>query len=264
MEEPIVPTIEQHFGDMTDPRVDRTKLHDLLNILVIAICAIIGGADNWEDVEEFGKARLAWFQTFLDLPNGIPSHDTFTRVFARLNPEEFRACFLGWIGAVSGVLGAQVIAIDGKVLRRSHDKGIGRGAIDMVSAWATANRLVLGQVKVDEKSNEITAIPQLLQSLAVAGCIVTIDAMGGHPGIAAQIVDRDGEYVLALKKTRSISTRMWCSFLTIYRPATIRRMPLSMRKRSIRGMDALKSVSAGPFPTRRCCGTYAALPTGRS
>jgi len=198
----ILPTIEQHFGDLTDPRVDRTKLHDLLHILVIALCAIIGGADNWEDIEEYGNARLAWFRTFLDLPNGIPSHDTFTRVFARLDAEQFRACFLNWIGAVSEVMGAQVIAIDGKVLRRSHDKGIGQAAIDMVSAWATANRLVLGQVKVAEKSNEITAIPQLLQALAVAGCIVTIDAMGCHAAIAEQIVDREGEYVLALKENQ--------------------------------------------------------------
>ena len=182
--------------------MDRTKLHELLHILVIALCAIIGGADNWEDVEEFGKVRLGWFQTFLDLPNGIPSHDTFTRVFARLDPEEFRACFLGWVSAVSEVLGTQVIAIDGKVLRGSRDTGIGRGAIDMVSAWATTNRLVLGQVKVDEKSSEITAIPQLLQVLALAGCIVTIDAMGCHPEMAEQIVDRDGEYVLALKENQ--------------------------------------------------------------
>ena len=182
--------------------MDRTKLHELLKILVIALCAILAGADNWEDVAEFGKARLAWFQTILELPNGIPSHDTFTRVFARLDPEEFRASFLSWRGAVSELLGGQVIAVDGKVLRRSHDKGIDRGTIDMVSAWATANRLVLGQVKVDEKSNEITAILQLLQALAVAGCIVTLDAMGCHTDIAEQIVDRDEEYVLALKENQ--------------------------------------------------------------
>ena len=190
MEDSVLPTIEQHFGDLTDPRIDRTKLHELMNILVIAICAILAGADNWEDVEEFGKARLEWFQTFLPLPNGIPSHDTFTRVFARLDPKQFQNCFMRWISAVSQVLGGQVIAIDGKVLRRSHDKGIGKAAIDMVSAWATANRLVLGQVKVDEKSNEITAIPQLLQALEVSACIVTIDAMGCQTEIAEQILER--------------------------------------------------------------------------
>lgn len=202
MENEVLPVIENHFGDLTDPRMDRTKLHKLLDVLVIAICAVIAGADNWEDVEEFGKARLEWFRTFLELPNGIPSHDTFTRVFARLDPEQFQACFLSWMNAVSAVIGGQVIAIDGKVLRRSHDKGIGKAAIDMVSAWASANRLVLGQVKVDEKSNEITAIPQLLEALEVAGCIVTIDAMGCQTDIAAQIIDREAEYVLALKENQ--------------------------------------------------------------
>ena len=199
MEDKVLPTIEQHFGDLTDPRIDRTKLHELMNILVIAICAVIAGADNWEDVEEFGKARIEWFQTFLELPHGIPSHDTFTRVFARLDPEQFQACFIRWMTAVCEVISGQVIAIDGKVLRRSHDKGIDKAAIDMVSAWATANRLVLGQVKVDEKSNEITAIPQLLEALEVSGCIVTIDAMGCQTEIAAKIIDREAEYVLGLK-----------------------------------------------------------------
>jgi predicted transposase YbfD/YdcC len=202
MEDKVVPSIEQHFGDFIDPRIDRTKLHELLNILVIALCAVIAGADNWEDVEEFGKARIEWFRTFLDLPNGIPSHDTFTRVFARLDPEQFQACFMRWMSAVSEVIGGQVIAIDGKVLRRSHDKGAGKAAIDMVSAWATANHLVLGQVKVAEKSNEITAIPQLLEALEVAGCIVTIDAMGCQTVIAEKIIDREAEYVLALKENQ--------------------------------------------------------------
>jgi predicted transposase YbfD/YdcC len=202
MENEVLPAIENHFGDLTDPRIDRTKLHKLIDILVIAICAVIAGADNWEDVEEFGKARIEWFQTFLELPNGIPSHDTFTRVFARLDPQQFQSCFMRWMSAVSQVMGGQVIAIDGKVLRRSHDKGIGKTAIDMVSAWASANRLVLGQVKVDEKSNEITAIPQLLEALEVSGCIVTIDAMGCQTEIAEQIIDRDAEYVLALKENQ--------------------------------------------------------------
>jgi predicted transposase YbfD/YdcC len=202
MENTVLPTLDQHFGDLSDPRVDRTKLHKLMNILVIAICAVIAGADNWEDVEEFGKARLEWFQSFLDLPNGIPSHDTFNRVFARLDPEQFQAGFIRWMSAVTEVIGGQVIAIDGKVLRRSHDKGIGKAAIDMVSAWASANHLVLGQVKVNEKSNEITAIPQLLAALEVSGCIVTIDAMGCQTEIAEQIIDREAEYVLALKENQ--------------------------------------------------------------
>lgn len=199
MEKTIRASIEENFGSIPDPRIDRTKLHKLTDILVIAICAAICSCDSWEDVEEFGKAKQDWFKTFLELPNGIPSHDTFNRVFARLDPLEFRTCFLNWIKAGSELIGGQVIAIDGKVLRRSHDRGIGKGAIDMVSAWACANRLVLGQVKVDEKSNEITAIPQLLKALEISGCIITIDAMGCQTEIAKTVVEEDGDYVLALK-----------------------------------------------------------------
>jgi predicted transposase YbfD/YdcC len=202
MEEEISAAIKQHFGDLTDPRIDRTKLHKLLDILVIAICAVIAGADNWEDIADFGQAKMEWFKMFLELPNGIPSHDTFNRVFARLDPQEFRTGFMSWINAVSAVMGGQVIAIDGKVLRRSHDHGIGKAAIDMVSAWATANCLVLGQVKVDDKSNEITAIPQLLKALEVSGCIVTIDAIGCQTEIAETIIEKEAEYVLSLKENQ--------------------------------------------------------------
>jgi predicted transposase YbfD/YdcC len=202
MEDEVLPTIENHFGDLTDPRIDRTKLHKLIDILVIAICAVIAGADTWEDVAAFGQAKVDWFKTFLELPNGIPSHDTFNRVFARLDPQQFQDGFLRWMSAVSEVIGGQVIAIDGKVLRRSHDRGIGKAAIDMVSAWASANRLVLGQVKVEDKSNEITAIPQLLRALEVSGCIVTIDAIGCQTEIAELIIDQDADYVLSLKENQ--------------------------------------------------------------
>jgi predicted transposase YbfD/YdcC len=202
MKDEVLPTIENHFGDLTDPRIDRTKLHKLLDILVIAICAVIAGADNWEDVAAFGQAKIEWFKTFLELPNGIPSHDTFNRVFARLDPQQFQDRFIRWISAVSEVIGGQVIAIDGKVLRRSHDRGIGKAAIELVSAWASANRLVLGQVKVDDKSNEITAIPQLLQALEVSGCIITIDAIGCQTEIAETIIDQEADYVLSLKENQ--------------------------------------------------------------
>jgi predicted transposase YbfD/YdcC len=201
MMEKVSANIEQHF-DLTDPRIDRTKLHKLLDIVVIAICAVIAGADNWEDIAEFGQAKVDWFKRFLELPNGIPSHDTFNRVFARLDPQEFRQGFMSWISAVSEVISGQVIAIDGKVLRRSHDRGIGKAAIDMVSAWACANRLVLGQVKVDDKSNEISAIPQLLRALEVSGCIVTIDAIGCQTEIAETIIDQQADYVLSLKENQ--------------------------------------------------------------
>jgi predicted transposase YbfD/YdcC len=170
-----------------------------LDILVIAICAIICGADDWVAIQEFGEAKLDWFQGFLDLPNGIPSHDTFGRVFARLDPEQFHTCFMNWIMAASELTNGQVIAIDGKTLRRSHDKILGKGAIVMVSAWATANHLVLGQVKVDDKSNEITAVPELLRALDISGCIITTDAMGCQKEIASLIVAGKGDYVLALK-----------------------------------------------------------------
>ena len=192
MNEQASAAIEQYFGGLTDPRVDRTKLHKLIDILVIAICAVVAGADSWEDVADFGEAKQEWFKTYLDLPNGIPSHDTFNRVFARLDAQQFQECFVRWISAVSAVVSGQVIAIDGKVLRRSHDRGIGQAAIDMVSAWASANRLVLGQVKVADKSNEISAIPQLLQALEVSGCIVTLDAIGCQTEIAATILAKIG------------------------------------------------------------------------
>jgi predicted transposase YbfD/YdcC len=194
-----VASIQTHFADLTDPRSDHTKQHLLLDLIVIAFAAILCGADSWVEVEAFGEAKQAWFRRFLPLPNGIASHDTFGDVFARLNPEEFRACFLSWVQAVMTVTQGQVIALDGKTVRRSQDRRWGKSPIHMVSAWAQTNRLVLGQVKVDEKSNEITAIPALLRLLDVAGCIVTIDAMGTQTAIAEQIVAQGADYVLAVK-----------------------------------------------------------------
>jgi predicted transposase YbfD/YdcC len=193
------PAISEHFADLEDPRIDRTKLHQLFDIIIIAICAVICGADTWVAVEEFGNAKIDWIRTFLELPNGIPSHDTFGRVFALLDPEQFQRCFVSWIQAISQITDGEIVALDGKTLRRSHDGTLGKAAIHMVSAWASANRLVLGQLKVDEKSNEITAIPELLRLLTLKGCIVTIDAMGCQTEIAQVIVDEGADYVLALK-----------------------------------------------------------------
>jgi predicted transposase YbfD/YdcC len=192
-------TLYEHFATLEDPRVERTKHHQLLAIITIALCAVICGADTWVDREEFGKAKRAWFETFLELPNGIPSHDTFGRVFARLDPEQFQACFLSWVQAINTVVPAQQIAIDGKTARRSHNRAAGKAAIQMVSAWASETHLVLAQRHVDEHSNEQTALPRLLEQLDLAGCIVSIDAMGCLPKIAKQIKEQDGEYVLALK-----------------------------------------------------------------
>jgi predicted transposase YbfD/YdcC len=192
-------SIAVHFAELRDPRLERTKAHDLHTILVIAICGIVAGANDWVAVAEFGRSKQAWFATFLDLPNGIPSHDTFWRVFRALDPDQFQTCFLNWIRATSPLIGGQVIAIDGKQLRRSHDKGLGCSAIYMVSAWATANHLVLGQRKVADKSNEITAIPELLRALDLTGSLVTIDAIGCQTAIAQLIVDQGADYLLALK-----------------------------------------------------------------
>ncbi len=204
-----VEQLRQRFAALQDPRVERTKLHQLLDIITIAICAVICGADDWSEIELFGHAKEAFFKSFLPLPNGIPSHDTFNRVFARLNPEQFQKCFLEWVqelvrassGQVKGVKG--VVAIDGKRVCGSRDTPNGKGAIQMVSAWAQDNGMVLGQMKVDDKSNEITAIPALLQLLDLEGCIVTIDAMGCQKEIATAITEGGGDYVLALKANHS-------------------------------------------------------------
>ena len=187
------------FAEVPDPRVERTRWHNLTDILVIALCAVLCGAEAFTDMEDWGHAKEAWLRERLALPHGIPSHDTFNRVFARLDPDAFTTCFLRWVEALRQPTQGQIVALDGKTLRHSFDRAGGRGAIHVVSAWAAANRLVLGQVKVDEKSNEITALPALLALLDVQGCIVTIDAMGCQKEIAAQIVAQQGDYVLALK-----------------------------------------------------------------
>jgi predicted transposase YbfD/YdcC len=191
-----------HFADLPDPRIDRTKHHKLIDIVGITICAVICGADGWAAIEEYGHAKEAWLREFFELPAGIPSDDTFRRVFTGLSPTQFQDRFVTWVQAISAQTGGQVVAIDGKTARRSYDRGDNKGAIHMVSAWASADHLVLGQLKTDAKSNEITAIPDLLQMLALEGCIVTIDAMGCQTAIAGQIVDQEADYVLALKENQ--------------------------------------------------------------
>jgi predicted transposase YbfD/YdcC len=194
-----MPSLLTHFLSVEDPRDGPHLLHPLVNIIAIAICGVICGADEWTEIEEFGHAKYDWLKRFLDLTHGIPSHDTFGRVFGRLDAQQFEEVFMSWVQAVAEKTQGQVIAIDGKTVRRSHDQHLGKKAVHMVSAWASANRLVLGQVKVDEKSNEITAIPALLRLLDLSGCIVTIDAMGCQKEIAAQVVGQGGDYVLAVK-----------------------------------------------------------------
>jgi predicted transposase YbfD/YdcC len=194
--------LQQRFSKIDDPRIERSKEHQLLDMMTIAVCAVICGADSWTDIEQFGLAKRDFFKRFLLLPNGIPSHDTFGRLFARIKPSQFEACFAAWVQDLVELAAGQVVALDGKCLRRSGDKDAdGKGAIYMVSAWATENGagLVLAQRKVAEKSNEITAIPELLKLLDLSGCIVTIDAMGTQTAIAQAIIAQGADYVLALK-----------------------------------------------------------------
>lgn len=198
----LLGTIEEHFGSVSDPRIERTKEHKLIDILVIAICAVICGAEGWVDIENYGKSKKRWLKAFLELPNGIPSHDTFGRVFSLLDAQEFQAAFYSWVMAVNEITEGQIINVDGKCMLGSEDKALGKRAIYMVSAWAEANHLVLGQRKVDEKSNEITAIPGLLKILAISGCIVTIDAIGTQTNIAKTIIEADADYVLSVKENQ--------------------------------------------------------------
>jgi len=202
MPQELTASIVEHFEELVDPRIERQKQHKLIDILVLAICAVLCGANDWVAVETCGKAKEAWFRRFLELPSGIPSHDTFGRVFALLAPGQFQECFLRWIQAVARAVAGQVVASDGKTLRRSYDRRSAQAAIHMVSAWAAQNRVVLGQLKTEENSNEITAIPELLRVLDVSGGLVTIEAMGCQRAIAQQIVEQGGEYVLALKRNQ--------------------------------------------------------------
>jgi predicted transposase YbfD/YdcC len=193
-------SIDEQFGTLRDPRRDHLKAQRLLDILTIALWAVICGADDWVEVETFGPATVDWLRTFLDLPGGIPSHDPFGRVFARLDPDDVRRGFVQWVKAVVGEPGQQVVAGDGKTLRRSHDRRSGRAALHLVSAWASTSGVVLWQVATEAKSNEITAIPVRLKLLALEGAVVTIDAMGCHTAIAQQSVEQRADYVLARKK----------------------------------------------------------------
>jgi predicted transposase YbfD/YdcC len=199
MSEKPLASISECFGDMSDPRVQGRCEYCLIEIIIIAICAVIAGANSWVEVETFGRSKESWLRRFLGLKSGIPSHDTFGDVFGMIDGEEFQRSFIRWIERVFTVTGGQVIAIDGKTARRSHDKNIGQDAIHLVNAWASANGITLGQRKVDGKSNEITAIPELLRLLNITGCIVSIDAMGCQKTIAQAIRDEKADYVLCLK-----------------------------------------------------------------
>jgi len=200
MADPMNASIVEHFRTLKDPRIERTKKHNLLDILVIALCTLLTGGEGFQDMELFGKSKRAWLQTFLALPHGIPSHDTFGRVFARLNPRRFQECFLSWTRAVAQLTQGTLISLDGKTVKASFDRATAASPLHMLSAWCSEQGgLVVGQMKTDQKSNEITAIPELLHLLALQGCIVTIDAMGCQTQIADQLLAQGGDYLLALK-----------------------------------------------------------------
>ena len=195
-------SFQDHFASLTDPRCPHApnQRHQLIDMLVIAVWAVICGADGWEDIEEYGKAQAEWFAQLLDLPQGIPGHDTFRRVLARWDPEELTQGFIAWTAALRDLSGGDIVSIDGKTLRHSFDQATSKAAIPMVRAWADANRLVLGQGKVDDKSKDITAIPQRLKLLDLAGATVPIDARGCQKDIAQVITDQQADDVVALKE----------------------------------------------------------------
>ena len=199
----LLDTVQEHFSALADPRREtKNQYHEFTDILVIALCGAICGANHWTSVATFGRAKESWLRGFLSLPNGIPSHDTFTDVFAKLDPESFEKCFVSWVSSLTSLLPGEVVAIDGKTLRRSHDQAASKRAIHMVSAWSTSNALVLGQYKTEEKSNEITAIPMLLEMLCLEGSLVTIDAMGCQKAIAESILQKGADYLLAVKENQ--------------------------------------------------------------
>ena len=189
----------EHFSTLKDPRIDRNKSHQLIDIIVLAISAIASGADGWEAIEDFGKTKLNWLRQYVPLKNGVPSHDCIAYVLTRLSLSGFRQCFMSWTQAVTQQTRGEIIAVDGKTARGSRDRKNNRSPLHMVSAWACENRLVLGQEATQEKSNEITAIPKLLSLLELKGCIVTLDAMGCQRAIVQQIIDEEGDYVIGLK-----------------------------------------------------------------
>lgn len=201
MNENPIGSLEKHLTKITDPRGPNIE-HLFFDILAIAILGTICGADGWVEIEQFGYQKLNWLGQYLELRNGIPSHDTFGRVFSQIDPEEFQDGFAEWVKAVHQITQGQVIGVDGKQMRGSHNKGIGKKAIYMVSAWAEKNHLVLGQRKVSEKSNEITAIPELLRLIEIKGCIVTIDAIGTQTKIAKQIIEAEGDFLLSVKQNQ--------------------------------------------------------------
>lgn len=233
-------TIVECFEQLPDPRMRRTREHRLVDILVIGLCSMLSGGEGFNDMELFGKTKRDWLKTFLKLPKGIPSHDTFNRVFSAIDPHCFLECFVQWVQGICPALGVEVVAIDGKALRRALDDG--NSIPYIVSAWASQTGLVLGQVKVDDKSNEITAIPELLRVLEIKGCIVTIDAMGCQKEIAAQIAAKKADYVLALKGNHATAHEEIREFFTDAVPPCATQCAQTVRPET---MDFFQTIEKG-------------------
>jgi predicted transposase YbfD/YdcC len=253
MSQALSKAIEEHFKFLTDPRrKTKNQRHKFVDILVIAICGVICGANGWVAVEKFAKAKQDWFKKFLELPNGIPSHDTFTDVFTKLSPNQFEVCFKSWVESISELFDGEIINVDGKTLRRSHDLSSDKKAIHIVSAWASTNSLVLGQIKTEEKSNEITAIPELLKSLEIQGCLVTIDAMGCQKKIAEIILEKEANYFLAVKDNQPSLHQEIQDYFTEANEANFKGYDIDF--------DETFNKSHGRFESRRCWVGYDALP----
>jgi predicted transposase YbfD/YdcC len=235
-------SIVESYEGLPDPRLDRTRAHGLSDILVVGLCSMLAGCDSLTDMEFFGRRHLAWFKTFLKLPNGIPSHDTFNRVFSAIDPHRFMECLVDWVQGVCSTLDGDIVAIDGKALRRAVEAG--KPIPYIVSAWATEHGLALGQVQVDEKSNEITAVPKLLRILALQGGIVTLDAMGCQKEIAAQIVDKGADYVLSLKGNQGIARKEFTQYFDfVLSPTAPGARP--ERKAKERTLSSYRTVETG-------------------
>ena len=238
-------SLEACFSDLPDPRVQGRCDHKLMDILIIAVCAVLCGADSWVGVETVARAKETWFRQFLKLENGVPSHDTFGDVFAKIDSEAFQTCFMRWVESVFRVTKGQVVALDGKTLRGSHKREAGKDAIHLVNAWAVSTGIVLGQRKVDGKTNEISAIPELLRLLNVSGCIVTIDAMGCQKDIAQTIRAEKADYILRVKDNQSKLKQDLEDWFAYGDSQQFAGMQMDFNQTTIKPADGLKSGAAG-------------------